>query len=330
MGRRPRLRPRQGDDGSRISMPTRLRPLTGCRCDGIPYRTYPARIRTRAPSSTRHLARRLLARYPNAAPDYVYNMQRRLRNSIPARSLVPQPIGSRRWRRAPRRDLFRFDQSCNGRGHRIVRRRRHRTRHAEVRPSLSGFGARLRVATSACRGRAEPRCRSFAAARQRFDLDPARLVAVCIMTDADNGEVHCREIGRNCALRVPIEAEEGFRHDRRAPSASASSYPYHRRSRDQFLPLICSLVVWTQGFSVSGRLSSSSYGEGRIQFLLFSRLSPQVAWPGLVGSACLAHRHPAKAGIQFCRSSSPHRRLRGRRVCRPQRRRVTSLERPKK
>jgi 2-oxoglutarate/2-oxoacid ferredoxin oxidoreductase subunit alpha len=60
--------------------------------DGIPYRTLPAVHPTRGAYFTRGSTRDAYARYSEAGPDYVYNMERLLRKFATARDLVPQPI----------------------------------------------------------------------------------------------------------------------------------------------------------------------------------------------------------------------------------------------
>jgi 2-oxoglutarate ferredoxin oxidoreductase subunit alpha len=60
--------------------------------DGIAYRTLPAVHPTRGAYFTRGSTRDAYARYSEAGPDYVYNMERLLRKFATARDLVPQPI----------------------------------------------------------------------------------------------------------------------------------------------------------------------------------------------------------------------------------------------
>jgi 2-oxoglutarate ferredoxin oxidoreductase subunit alpha len=60
--------------------------------DGIPYRTYPGTHPTKGAFFTRGTTRDAYARYSEAGPDYVYNVQRLLRKFDTARSLVPSPI----------------------------------------------------------------------------------------------------------------------------------------------------------------------------------------------------------------------------------------------
>jgi 2-oxoglutarate ferredoxin oxidoreductase subunit alpha len=60
--------------------------------DGIPYRTIPGTHPTRGAYFTRGSTRDAYARYSEAGPDYVYNMERLLRKFDSARTLVPQPV----------------------------------------------------------------------------------------------------------------------------------------------------------------------------------------------------------------------------------------------
>jgi 2-oxoglutarate ferredoxin oxidoreductase subunit alpha len=60
--------------------------------DGIPYRTYPGTHPTRGAYFTRGTTKDRYARYSEAGPDYVDNMQRLLRKFETAKSLVPKPV----------------------------------------------------------------------------------------------------------------------------------------------------------------------------------------------------------------------------------------------
>jgi 2-oxoglutarate ferredoxin oxidoreductase subunit alpha len=59
--------------------------------DGIPYRTYPGTHPTRGAYFTRGTTKDRYARYSEAGPDYVDNMQRLARKFETAKSLVPKP-----------------------------------------------------------------------------------------------------------------------------------------------------------------------------------------------------------------------------------------------
>jgi 2-oxoglutarate ferredoxin oxidoreductase subunit alpha len=59
--------------------------------DGIPYRTYPGTHPTRGSFFTRGTTKDRYARYSEAGPDYVENMQRLLRKFETAKQLVPSP-----------------------------------------------------------------------------------------------------------------------------------------------------------------------------------------------------------------------------------------------
>ena len=62
--------------------------------DGIPYRTYPATHPTKGSFFTRGTTKDAFARYSEAGPDYLYNMQRLLRKFDTAKALVPQPVAN--------------------------------------------------------------------------------------------------------------------------------------------------------------------------------------------------------------------------------------------
>jgi 2-oxoglutarate/2-oxoacid ferredoxin oxidoreductase subunit alpha len=60
--------------------------------DGIPYRTYPGTHAQRGAFFTRGTTRDPYARYSEAGPDYLYNVQRLLKKFETAKTLVPQPV----------------------------------------------------------------------------------------------------------------------------------------------------------------------------------------------------------------------------------------------
>jgi 2-oxoglutarate ferredoxin oxidoreductase subunit alpha len=60
--------------------------------DGIAYRTYPGSHPTRGAYFTRGTTKDRFARYSEAGPDYVDNMQRLLRKFETAKELVPKPV----------------------------------------------------------------------------------------------------------------------------------------------------------------------------------------------------------------------------------------------
>jgi 2-oxoglutarate ferredoxin oxidoreductase subunit alpha len=60
--------------------------------DGIPYRTYPGTHPSKGSYFTRGTTRDAYARYSEAGPDYMYNVQRLLTKFETAKELVPQPI----------------------------------------------------------------------------------------------------------------------------------------------------------------------------------------------------------------------------------------------
>ncbi len=60
--------------------------------DGIPYRTYPGTHPDKGAYFTRGTTRDAYARYSEAGPDYIYNVQRLLTKFETAKELVPQPI----------------------------------------------------------------------------------------------------------------------------------------------------------------------------------------------------------------------------------------------
>jgi len=60
--------------------------------DGIPFRTLPGAHATRGAYFTRGSTRDAYARYSEAGPDYVYNMERLLQKFEHAKAIVPQPV----------------------------------------------------------------------------------------------------------------------------------------------------------------------------------------------------------------------------------------------
>ena len=60
--------------------------------DGIPYRTYPGTHPTEGAYLTRGTTKDSYAKYSEAGPDYVENMQRLLRKFETAKELVPEPV----------------------------------------------------------------------------------------------------------------------------------------------------------------------------------------------------------------------------------------------
>jgi 2-oxoglutarate ferredoxin oxidoreductase subunit alpha len=60
--------------------------------DGIPYRTLPGTHPDRGAYFTRGTSRDAHARYSEAGPDYVYNMERLLRKFATAKTLMPKPV----------------------------------------------------------------------------------------------------------------------------------------------------------------------------------------------------------------------------------------------
>ena len=60
--------------------------------DGIPYRTYPGVHPTRGAYFTRGTTKDRYARYSEAGPDYIDNMQRLLRKHNTAKELLPKPL----------------------------------------------------------------------------------------------------------------------------------------------------------------------------------------------------------------------------------------------
>jgi 2-oxoglutarate ferredoxin oxidoreductase subunit alpha len=69
--------------------------------DGIPWRTYPGTHPDKGAYFTRGTTRDAYARYSEAGPDYLYNVQRLLRKFETAKALVPQPV-ERRAQKATR------------------------------------------------------------------------------------------------------------------------------------------------------------------------------------------------------------------------------------
>jgi 2-oxoglutarate ferredoxin oxidoreductase subunit alpha len=68
--------------------------------DGIPFRTYPGTHPTRGAYFTRGTSKDRYAKYSEAGPDYVDNMQRLLKKFETAKELVPQPLVTRPKRKS--------------------------------------------------------------------------------------------------------------------------------------------------------------------------------------------------------------------------------------
>src|SRR5256885_4567136 len=60
--------------------------------DGVPYRTYPGTHPSRGAYFTRGTTKDAYARYSEAGPDYVYNVQRLLKKFETAKTLVPASV----------------------------------------------------------------------------------------------------------------------------------------------------------------------------------------------------------------------------------------------
>ena len=60
--------------------------------DGIPWRTLPGTHPSKGAYFTRGTTRDAYARYSEAGPDYVYNVERLLKKFDTAATLVPQPV----------------------------------------------------------------------------------------------------------------------------------------------------------------------------------------------------------------------------------------------
>jgi 2-oxoglutarate ferredoxin oxidoreductase subunit alpha len=69
--------------------------------DGIAYRTLPGSHATRGAYFTRGTTKDAYARYSEAGPDYVYNMERLLQKFDSAKKLVPQPIVRKASQKTP-------------------------------------------------------------------------------------------------------------------------------------------------------------------------------------------------------------------------------------
>jgi len=75
--------------------------------DGIPYRTLPGTHPERGAYFTRGTTRDAYARYSEAGPDYVYNVERLLKKFETAKALVPQPV-ERKAAKATRHGVLYF------------------------------------------------------------------------------------------------------------------------------------------------------------------------------------------------------------------------------
>ncbi len=138
--------------------------------DGIPYRTLPGTHPDRGAYFTRGTTRDAYARYSEAGPDYLYNVERLLRKFETAKALVPQPM-LRDAARATRFGvhLLRLDQPGDGRGLRLAAgagRARRPAAGARIPVQRRG-GSVHRRARAPVRRRAEPRCPAAHAAGDR-------------------------------------------------------------------------------------------------------------------------------------------------------------------
>jgi hypothetical protein len=181
LGRRARLRPRQGDEPRGARGRPRLRPLPRRRRRRHPYRTYPGTHPTKGAYFTRGTSANATPATPRG-PDYVDNMERLLRKfdtagarAAAGASRTPKkPTASARSISArPARRWTRRSTCWRGEGHRHLdtlrlrafpfQTRRSRV-HRRARPSSSSS----RTATRRC-----ARCSSTSS-----EIDPARLVPV--------------------------------------------------------------------------------------------------------------------------------------------------------
>jgi 2-oxoglutarate ferredoxin oxidoreductase subunit alpha len=79
--------------------------------DGIPYRTLPGTHETRGAYFTRGTTRDPYARYSEAGPDYVYNVERLLQKFETAKTMVPQPV-LRKGARPTRHGVIHFGSTA--------------------------------------------------------------------------------------------------------------------------------------------------------------------------------------------------------------------------
>jgi 2-oxoglutarate ferredoxin oxidoreductase subunit alpha len=69
--------------------------------DGVPFRTLPGTHPSRGAYFTRGTTKDAYARYSEAGPDYVYNMERLLKKFDTAKKLVPQPVTRKASQKTP-------------------------------------------------------------------------------------------------------------------------------------------------------------------------------------------------------------------------------------
>jgi hypothetical protein len=179
VGRRPRLRPRQGDDCEELEAGKRVRPLQGRGRRRHPLAHLPGTHPTKGAFFTRGTTRDPYARYSERGPDYIYNMDRLLRKFD-----TPPPWCRSRWcapRRKPTRDwrdVLRLHQPGDARGAGRAGRRGHAPRRdAAARLPLPGavreFIASARPVFVVEQNR-DAQMRSLLV--NELDVDPAQLI----------------------------------------------------------------------------------------------------------------------------------------------------------
>ena len=172
VGRRPPLRPRQGDDRRGARGRQGLRPLQGRRRRRHPV-AHAAAARTRPRARTSRAAPRAtpMPRYSEAGPDYIYNVQRLLKKFDTAASAGAAAAWCARRRRRPRLGVIYFGSTAPAMDEALdaLAGERHPPRRdAAARLPVPRQRARVhRHARPGVRGRAEPRRADAHAADQR-------------------------------------------------------------------------------------------------------------------------------------------------------------------
>ena len=165
--------------------------------DGIPWRTLPGTHPTKGAYFTRGTTRDAYARYSEAGPDYIYNVQRLLKKFDTAAKLVPQPVlRAAAQEDAPRRHLLRLHQPGDGRGARRAGRRRASTStRCGCAPSRSRASVREFIAAHdqvfVVEQNRDAQMRTLLV--NELEIDPARLIAgAALRRHADHRALHHR------------------------------------------------------------------------------------------------------------------------------------------
>ena len=237
MGRRAQLRPRQGDDGRGARSRQGLRPLPRRRRRRHPVPHLARHARERGAYFTRGTTRDAYARYSEAGPDYVYNVERLLKKFETAKALVPQPVvrAAAQARRAsapsttarPARRWPRRSTLLQRAGHPCGRAARARV------PVQRGGRPFHRRTRDGVRRRAEPRRAVAHLARHRAGAEPgAARAGAALRRHADHRALHRRgDREPRAAQQRAADQQRKGRHDLSRQADSAPPDAAEERAR---------------------------------------------------------------------------------------------------